>query len=276
MNLLSPQKTILAAFPVLLSLLVSCTSVKPTVTTPTAEVVGGIVGGKPADAKLVKSVVGVYDAETSMLCSGTLISRHIVLTAAHCIGSDVENMKVLLGPNLNDGKAIIIDVDKMQVHEFFAPLSKTDRSDIALLYFKTELPADYKPIALPPADDKLSALDNLYLVGYGDTDYQKNNSGILRMVNRKGAEVQVGQPEFQMDVSNGRGTCVGDSGGPVLRERNGKMVLVGMDSAAIYNIDPVTHKPKQNPCRHRSIFTKVSYFLPWIQTTLKMWELITL
>jgi secreted trypsin-like serine protease len=237
------------------------------------EVSGGIVGGTLAGPRLTRSVVGIYDAETSYLCSGSLISPHLVLTAAHCIGSDIENMKIMLGGDLNDGKALVVAVDKVKVHDFFAPLAMSDRSDIALLYFSTDLPEGYSPMALPNATEELSKNDLVYMAGFGDTDFGKNDAGMLRVTYRKGIELVPGASEFQMNVSDGRGTCVGDSGGPILLKKNGKFLLIGMDSAAVYNIDPVTHEPKQNPCRNRGIFTRVQYFLPWIHETLKTWKM---
>lgn len=39
--------------------------------------------------------VSLYDLENDGICTGTLIAKNIVLTAAHCVSTDPKNMHII-------------------------------------------------------------------------------------------------------------------------------------------------------------------------------------
>jgi secreted trypsin-like serine protease len=226
-----------------------------------------IVGGGPAGPGLAMSVVGVYDFDTRELCTGTLISTRIVLTAAHCIRSVENNIQVLFGTDLSNGTALGINATAIKIHPLYSKNKNrfSERYDIALIKLEDDPPDYFRPMSLPTKEMAISKMDTTFLVGYGKTQYTANDSRTLRMTFLNGITSEPGKLEFIINRVEGRGTCKGDSGGPALIERNGKLILMGLDSIGIFEVDLRTLRPLQDPCNVPVLFTNVVYFLDWIR-----------
>ncbi len=225
-----------------------------------------IVGGRPAGPGLAKSVVGVYDLDTRELCTGTLIGPRMVLTAAHCIHSVENNIQVLFGNDLSNGTALAIHAMAIKIHPQYAKNKNRfdNRFDIALVKLEDDPPDYYRPMSLPSKDMTISKEETTFLVGYGKTQFAANDSKLLRMTFLNGVSTSKQEIEFVLERVAGRGTCKGDSGGPALVERGGEFFVMGVDSIGIFEVDPRTLRPLQDPCGSPVLFTNVVYFLDWI------------
>lgn len=168
----------------------------------------------------------------------------------------------------------------------------TDFSDIALLRFGGKVPEGYVPAKLLPDDRILTKGGVATLLGYGVNDVQVSRidattyrnleeglaygeimcdkprqncykvdysgDGILRKTT---AEIEMlSQSEVVLDESHGRGTCLGDSGGPAFFKRDGQYYLFGVTSRGGELCDDV------------GIYTNAVFFKSWIEKTIPLLE----
>jgi secreted trypsin-like serine protease len=109
---------------------------------------------------------------------------------------------------------------------------------------------------LRPASDDLTEGEQVTLVGFGVTEDPDNTR-------RQVAEQNIAwldQHFIGLDQTNGVGVCHGDSGGPVLVTRNGKLVVAGVNS--------VGTGTRANPCGKASASTRIARFSEWITSVL--------
>lgn len=239
-----------------------------------------IVGGVDSTAAFQKEngIVGLLiqsiDGEEG-LCTGTLIAKRIVLTAAHCLmsSSRIQSIAVIFTTDAAKlTKETVRFAVRVRAHELFP--SSAGRSgawnDIALLKLNEDAPTDVKLVQLPSAPfgfskpRQLTAKTPIIQAGFGKTVATRgpasettDTSGVLRQVS--GIEVisviQSGKELLLKE--DGKGSCNGDSGGPAFTKSFlGKLTQVGINSRGT---DPTN-------CIGVGIFTSVAAHLDWIKT----------
>lgn len=170
-----------------LGLLLSSCGAKNSVTSILAE--AGIMGGKKVEEKSFYSqtVVAIIDTEFNSICTGSILSENLILTAAHCV-DDVEhvNLHVVFATNADEVMGsrepdvktqYTRRVTKMVVHEDYNPEEQNeenpyDFSDIAILKIKGTIPEGFKPVNLVRNSFDLKRGMNTTLVGYGVSEVQ--------------------------------------------------------------------------------------------------------
>jgi len=164
------------------------------------EIVGGqAFSGLPAVGALM------YDGSQS--CTGTLISKRTVATAAHCAyGHSASRMTFVIGPNAYSPQASL-RVVSAKVHPQYNPSSISN--DIALVTLAQDAPV--APMNVLDHMDSSWVRRNMLFVGYGTTSGTSRQSGQKRAVTI--ALSQVSSTTFRYDDPN-KNTCYGDSGGP--------------------------------------------------------------
>ena len=215
--------------PILGSCLASCV-------VPALAMVGGAA---PAADDLGRSLVMIVGSRAIVagsranVCTGAALTRDLLLTAAHCV-APAATYSVFTGKN-----APALAIKTIQVHPRFDPQSyalSRATADVALVKLAAPLPERFVPVRLEPAAAPVAVGDRFVVAGFGVTT-AGSDSGLGFA--RAAALVATGQPgTLQIRLFDpatkgerpGLGACTGDSGGPVLRDVDGRLMVVGVVS----------------------------------------------
>jgi hypothetical protein len=151
---------------------------------------------------------------TSELCTATLLSPRVALTARHCVLAYGLHELVY-----SPADEVLPSMDPAL--EFAVTATRGhSTADLALLILSR--PVDVEPIGVSTREAPSLVGAAVTLVGYGRTAYAEDEPR-----RRRGTSVVTAvDDEYIATGSQGVGTCVGDSGGPVLHEGQ----LVGVTS----------------------------------------------
>lgn len=261
----------------------------------------GIVGGvevaeTDAEARMAVALINQASGE---ICTGTLITENIVLTAAHCVVLHVKGESImtnyLIPAQPNDlmvafgTKPFSEDVEtrairSFRIHENYKGSGKGD--DLAVLRLDEKAPAG-TAIARLPVTDELNSLEAVFFtaVGYGRTNgkidkravdangellpREDAGEGVLRKVEMR-ATVSFGYfSAFTAAQKDGRGVCFGDSGGPALKTQNNRSIVIGVASAVLTDDSANIDAENYDSCSYASIYTNVFTYKRWITDTIK-------
>ncbi len=233
----------------------------------------GITGGQavsPQDplAASVVMISGEGDNGESFICTGAFISPEVILTAGHCVVDDIQKLSVVFGLQpFVDAKVVNLPLTQVIRHPDY---KQGGRNDLALLFFSGGLPRHAKVAELDHAN-LIKNQTSFYAVGYGRTEGLEdsadfsNELGVLRSVQLQ-AQASQALDSFTIDQTKGKGVCFGDSGGPafVSEKQKSLVILSGIASGVIApDVDSGDY------CKHSSIYMRVSFYLPWIQSSLQ-------
>lgn len=231
----------------------------------------GIVGGKSVGTgdymatKAVMVLARINDREAN-LCTGTLIARNVVITAAHCLlGSKSARVVFDVDPGCNSSfnpNTQSINVRRSVVHPKYLESVK-GLNDLAMLKLETSAPSNYEVIPLYDGTSELSSQRVTY-AGYGRTTESGSFRQSLRSVvkNYTGTIFYAKNSNLVTSQTNGKGICQGDSGGPVFFEVNNRMHLAGVNSV-------VLGKSDSKICRGASEAMYIPAHMKWISKNLK-------
>lgn len=174
-----------------------------------------IVGGEPTEANEYPTVVGI--AAAGGLCTGTLVTETLVLTAGHCLANlDASTpVTVYYGNVIRADQAVA--AERFGAHPEFCATCDEDIYDYGYIVTAAKFNPPYaRPILTQQEWDETMALGaEVTLVGFGKDPDAKGDEGlgVKRKVTTAISRFSAGGLEFYAGGDR-RDSCEGDSGGP--------------------------------------------------------------
>jgi hypothetical protein len=228
---------------------------------PAAAMVGGAAPAGAAGGSIVMLV-----SSRASSCSGVALTSSLVLTAAHCVrpGFDYKIAEYDSANNLT-----LNDITVIRRHPDFDPTAAQRNlasADVALLKIGATL--RNQPAGLAPPDSTVAAGDRLVVVGNGLATPGDGKSGgtarsaELVVTGKPGTlQIRLMDPATRGERA-GLGACTGDSGAPVFRDDNGRLLVIGIVSW--------TTGPKlSDGCGGLTGVTPLARYRAWIVDTAK-------
>jgi hypothetical protein len=174
---------------------------------------GIIMGGTPSADRRATAFVQLGSTGH---CSGTVVSAHTVLTAAHCWS---EEMGVQI-----EGQSF--EATGKLVHPAY---QNAPYNDLLLLYFdENTLPGPY--VSAVYSHDSADSCDMLVAQGWG-----QNEDNTLDLRESRYAVVNEMTKTLHTKQLTPGGICFGDSGGPLYALVNGELQIAGVTSVTYSN-----------------------------------------
>jgi Trypsin len=200
--------------------------------TPTSAMVGGAPAATDGPGRSVFMILG----DGGTVCTSTAIARDLLLTASHCVLPGSEYKLLLGAPSEHPLLKDIARIERNPQFDLKRLFGHLATADVALLKLTEPLPDKIPAMPLGAEEEPVAVGDAFVVAGYGVT---VRGDGRTAGTLRAATLVATGQPgtlQIRLvdpktnDDSPGLGACAGDSGAPVLRDKDGRTVIIGVVS----------------------------------------------
>ncbi len=228
-----------------------------------------MVGNAPPAGEFARAAVMIVGSRGNF-CTGTLVARDLVLTAAHCVppGSDYKLVQfdAQRRPQLRD-------TSRIERHPQFSQGAFDNHratADVALVKLAAPAQTNATGILFSGAF-AVAPGDRFSVAGYGLTERGNGKTGgTLRAANlvatgRPGnLQIRLVDPAHGARAGQvaGVGACTGDSGAPVFRDEGGRALIIGVVSWS-------TGPGNAEGCGGLTGVTPLSLYRGWIVDTAK-------
>jgi V8-like Glu-specific endopeptidase len=213
---------------------------------PTAprDISQAIIGGSTATSDSSVVLVLIYmpaGSNNGALCTGSVVSPHVVLSAAHCVDpsivGDNPGFYVFVGNDFGDSAqkanaSLWYRVEEAHSDPAWAGTAMGDGHDVGVLVTKSAMPVSPVPMYRQTLPDSLVG-QPVRLLGYGE----RTAGDVTTTGQREQLTLPVEQLLDQTFVCSATESdlCQGDSGGPTLWTVDGVEQIVGIHSYAVGN-----------------------------------------
>ncbi len=213
----------------------------------TAFVNNPILGGElveEGDYMEVVLILANIPGDYSFMCTGTLISKRVVLTAAHCLDhEDLQPDGVVVRFGFSVGDSVRVRASEFLIHPNYSEAYL--RNDIGLIRIERAPPVAVQFAPHLPKGLQITETDigtDLLYVGFGVNDLGTDGVKVwmthpLQWVCTRAGGCNPGQRYTICIDQEQTGICSGDSGGPAFIERDGRRYVAGVNSYTGYNPD---------------------------------------
>jgi hypothetical protein len=241
----------------------------------------------------VVMLYGVKGDSSTIICSGSYYAPRVVVTAAHCIPSNLYQMFIYYGDNYAQDKAELTSdgfigfvpppigspshwaqADSWQVNPAYN--STLNSADMAVVFLDRKPPFDPLPLDRNRVDANLPVT----ITGWGSNSAPTPTTGAGATVQRTGRTVTLGSPtaaDYHPDDPNpgmldanvrqtvlktngaapNSNGCFGDSGGPIILNLFGQDYVAGVGYWTGLS------------CEGYNLFTRIDSFLPFLDLSYK-------
>lgn len=196
---------------------------------------GTVVPESWADLRAIIPQIEILDRSeavaTENYCTGLLIAPDVVLTAAHCVDAEPQDLeiKVHFGDHAVGAVGFVAhpEYEELQIRESSHGKVKVrgGYNDVALIFLAESV--KFVPALLPAPGYRLQPGQRAFLAGYGRLGVNVPNAEKELHY----AEVEVYEAsKGRLSVKGPKTSCHGDSGGPLLIRLNRRWLSVGLTS----------------------------------------------
>lgn len=195
-----------------------------------------MVGGAPDAESSIARRIALIVGSRGTACTGVVIARDLVLTAAHCVLPGSEYKLV----TYDEGRRpVLLDTAQVARHPQFelnTLLAHRATADIALIKLAAPLPAAFSPAILAVPGRPIAVGDPFTVAGYGVAVRGDGKTGGTVRTAKLVATGQPGSLQLRLvdPVTKGEraglGACTGDSGAPVFTDAGGAPAGAGVVS----------------------------------------------
>lgn len=202
---------------------------------PETSIVGGEVVS--SDSRVYKMTVRLEMDYPDAIgtCSGTLIAKDLVLTAAHCVEKNPNfiNVSINGGSEIIRAEAWLAHPKYEDVFDIYTDILRPV-NDLGLVKLSRSVGKGASVAALPSRQMKVGEKMEMVVAGVGRTTSEddSNPEHVLHFAWTTGTMVKAGTTEktdLQIEMK-GIQPCNGDSGGPIFAAGSKRMVVMGVSS----------------------------------------------
>ncbi len=187
-------------------------------------------------------VIEIKRAEKIYTCSGVVISKTTILTAAHCLEGEVDRVRIYLDKIYHRYNAYL-EVKDYQIHPDYNSEESNFYSDIAKI--KLLFPIETE-ISIQPVNEKKILKGQFFRVGFGGRN-NSNQRTILNLELKKNSFKNKTVEFYETDSQSG------DSGGPIFIKDGERIFLLAIHSTLSYG-----------PQGKYSLNPNIHSFIEWI------------